>query len=347
MYAANVSEVCENPLTQARLSFFFPGGHTKMRRAAAITAAKRQASFVAPNSEPKISMRPKIGDNVIREIASPRGIICSRMPPEQVFVPWLPSTSSGTQMAPSWSNSSKAVSTAARVGGSGARERKSRTSLRNASACKHVLLNSHLCISGVVRQGACSSWAREYSRKQRPQRTRPARPVRWMAELCDTHTVSSVLRRRTGSYATSRMSPASITTRTSSMVTLDSAMLVPRITFVFPAGGLSKMSCCSALGKVECNGKTQSLLCRSISCKRSAQVLISAHPGRKHKTLPGTLSSSTNAGPSERFNTRRPRSSRYVSSFSEEPHQIPVDARYAGSSPLSASASSASVASVA
>mmetsp|Transcript_7081 Transcript_7081/g.12655 ORF Transcript_7081/g.12655 Transcript_7081/m.12655 type:complete len:240 (+) Transcript_7081:938-1657(+) len=143
------------PRWKAKLSFRFPGGHTKGRRVAEMTAASRHAVSTHWKSTPRISMRPRLGERGIRESVSPSGNMRSMtgtVPFSDGF-----EASWGGAMAPSCTNSRRADSTADSAGGSGARARKSRTSRCIASAWRQVAESSHLCISGAVRQGVDSN----------------------------------------------------------------------------------------------------------------------------------------------------------------------------------------------
>mmetsp|Transcript_7813 Transcript_7813/g.16880 ORF Transcript_7813/g.16880 Transcript_7813/m.16880 type:complete len:265 (+) Transcript_7813:1508-2302(+) len=92
------------------------------------------------------------------------------------------------------------------------------------------------------------------------------------------------------SHRSSLTKPESMTAKTSSMVTLLSAMLVDRITLMVPSEAGSKTRCWSSCGIVECKGRIFILCFSSIlessSSSNEVASLISSQPGRKQRMLP-------------------------------------------------------------
>ncbi len=119
--------------------------------------------------------------------------------------------------------------------------------------------------------------------------------------------VSSRVMPLPGSKRGTRASPASITTRTPSMVRLVSAMLVASTTLRIPAGAGSMAARWSARSNSPCSGQSRmSLRPSSDSASASLTLRISAWPGRNTSRLPGSSSSACNTACSTRGSIRSP-----------------------------------------
>mmetsp|Transcript_15724 Transcript_15724/g.42621 ORF Transcript_15724/g.42621 Transcript_15724/m.42621 type:complete len:349 (-) Transcript_15724:1743-2789(-) len=128
-----------------------------------------------------------------------------------------------------------------------------------------------------------------------PARTRPARPARWRASACETHTST---RRRIclrSSNIDCLARPESMTKTASSMVIDVSAMLVASTTLRTPGGIVSKTADCSVGERDEWSGSRRNLSGlpnRRVVCSPLSSAEMSAMPGRKTSTAPSPNSSS-------------------------------------------------------
>ena len=103
--------------------------------------------------------------------------------------------------------------------------------------------------------------------------------------------VSSLVSPLRGSKRGTRMSPASMTTRTPSMVKLVSAIEVARTILRRPEGA-GRMACsCSSCGSSPCSGAMMMSGLSRLSCSCRSTRRISAMPGRNTNRLPGSTAS--------------------------------------------------------
>ena len=154
-------------------------------------------------------------------------------------------------------------------------------------------------ISGMVCSSKTSSCiCLVYTRKHRPGRTLPARPLRCFALARDTHRSRRSCMRVFGSYPFSLHLPLSTTYTTSSTVMEVSAMFVAMTILRTPPGGCSKIVLCSAVLRVLCRPMRYlppPVAARTVGFvpRHSCSLEISAMPGMNTKIAPGSMDAHT------------------------------------------------------
>mmetsp|Transcript_98088 Transcript_98088/g.299904 ORF Transcript_98088/g.299904 Transcript_98088/m.299904 type:complete len:607 (-) Transcript_98088:932-2752(-) len=263
-------------------------------------AATVHAASLPPNSAPKSAIFPRRRSHGKRARQRPTGVgtyhASSSTPHRGAFAGRTPIST-----APVARSVLTAWSMRAFGGGSSASEKhmgcKPELNTDNISSIREQRRISGVGIScrRRLKRAAVSKW------KQKPSRTRPARPRRWSTSARDTNCSLSddVL---VGSWYLWLLTlPASTTKTTSGMVTPVSAMFVLSTTFRTPRRGRSKAFACSSPLSTLCNDNTSAfdgspkMGCRP---KRSDTFVISMRPGKNTRTAPSSRGTWLNFGES-------------------------------------------------